>query len=186
MRVFVDTNVLFPFSVMDLMLALTEDSVHEVVWSERLLSEWERVIVREGRRSAESAAAVTAAVRAYFGDCEVAESEYAPLVHRMPGGDPDDRHHAAAACAAGAVALITWNLADFPAADMARLGVRVLDPDTYLCELHAQWPREVADTLANLAAGKRKPPLTLGDVLARLGKAGLTRFVDRLSEIGDP
>jgi hypothetical protein len=32
-RVFVDTNVLFPFSVMDLMLALTEDSVHEVLWS---------------------------------------------------------------------------------------------------------------------------------------------------------
>jgi hypothetical protein len=29
-RVFVDTNVLFPFSVMDLMLALTEDAVHEV------------------------------------------------------------------------------------------------------------------------------------------------------------
>ncbi|MFE2287805.1 PIN domain-containing protein [Streptomyces sp. NPDC059443] len=185
MRVFVDTNVLFPFSVMDLMLALTEDSVHEVVWSERLLAEWERVIVREGRRSAESAAAVTRAVRDYFGDCEVAESDYAHLVHGMPGGDPDDRYHAAAACAAGAHALITWNLADFPAADMARLGVRVLDPDTYLCELHAQWPQEVSGTVARLAAGKRNPPLTLGDVAARLGKAGLTRFADRLGETGD-
>lgn len=49
-RVFVDTNVLFPFSVMDLMLALTEDSVHEVLWSNALLAEWERVIVREQRR----------------------------------------------------------------------------------------------------------------------------------------
>ncbi|WP_371616401.1 hypothetical protein [Streptomyces sp. NBC_00454] len=165
MRVFVDTNVLFPFSVMDLMLALTEDSVHQVVWSERLLAEWERVIVREGRRSA---------------------ADYAPLVHRMPGGDPDDRYHAAAACAAGADALITWNLADFPAADMARLGVRVLDPDTYLCELHALWPQEVSDTLAKLAAGKRNPPLTPDDVLARLGKAGLTRFADRLAQTGDP
>ncbi|MFD5428109.1 hypothetical protein [Streptomyces sp. NPDC127084] len=57
-RVFVDTNVLFPFSVMDVMLTLTEDSVHEIVWSDRLLAEWERVIVREGKRSAESAAAV--------------------------------------------------------------------------------------------------------------------------------
>ena len=51
-RVFVDTNVLFPFSVMDLMLALTEDFVHEVLWSEALLAEWERVIVRQERRSA--------------------------------------------------------------------------------------------------------------------------------------
>jgi hypothetical protein len=35
-RVFVDTNVLFPFSVMDLMLALTEDGVHDVMWTQAL------------------------------------------------------------------------------------------------------------------------------------------------------
>lgn len=39
-RVFVDTNVLFPFSLMDLMLALTEDAVHTVVWSDHLLEDW--------------------------------------------------------------------------------------------------------------------------------------------------
>ncbi len=38
-RVFVDTNVLFPFSVMDLMLALTEDGIHDVVWTDALLDE---------------------------------------------------------------------------------------------------------------------------------------------------
>ncbi len=46
-KVFIDTNVLFPFSVMDLMLALTEDGIHDVMWSDNLLDEWERVIVRE-------------------------------------------------------------------------------------------------------------------------------------------
>ncbi|MCX5342517.1 PIN domain-containing protein [Streptomyces atratus] len=70
-RVFVDTNVLFPFSVMDVMLSLTEDAIHEIVWSERLLGEWERVIVREGKRSAKSAAAVAQAVRRFFPDCEI-------------------------------------------------------------------------------------------------------------------
>lgn len=48
-RVFVDTNVLYPFSVMDLMLGLTEDAIHEILWTETLLKEWERVIVRSGR-----------------------------------------------------------------------------------------------------------------------------------------
>lgn len=96
-RVFVDTNVLSPFSVMDVMLALTEDSIHEIVWSERLLAEWERVIVREGRRSAESAAAVAQAVRRFFADCEIAAAVYGHLVDEMPVDDPDDRHHAAAA-----------------------------------------------------------------------------------------
>jgi hypothetical protein len=37
--VFIDTNVLFPFSVMDLMLALTEDGIHGVMWSDDLLAE---------------------------------------------------------------------------------------------------------------------------------------------------
>ncbi|MFE2426089.1 hypothetical protein ACFXJ5_04930 [Streptomyces sp. NPDC059373] len=42
--------------------------------------------------------------------------------------------------AAGATALITWNLDDFPAGELAARGVRVLDPDTYLCELHGELP----------------------------------------------
>jgi excisionase family DNA binding protein len=55
-RVFADTNVLFPFSVMDLMLALTEDGIHDLMWTDALLDEWERVIVETqaaltGRRS---------------------------------------------------------------------------------------------------------------------------------------
>ncbi|MFF9507056.1 hypothetical protein ACF1BU_15535 [Streptomyces sp. NPDC014724] len=91
-RVFVDPNVLFPFSVMDVMPALTEDSVHEIVWSERLLAEWERVIVREGRRSAAVAAAVAQAVRRFFADCEIEATAYRHLVDEMPGDDPDDRH----------------------------------------------------------------------------------------------
>lgn len=46
-RVLPDTNVLFPFSVMDVLLALSEDSAHEVIWTDALLDEWEEVIVRE-------------------------------------------------------------------------------------------------------------------------------------------
>jgi predicted nucleic acid-binding protein len=124
-RVFVDTNVLFPFSVMDLMLALTEDFVHEVLWSEALLAEWERVIVRQERRSAASAASITAAIREFFPDSEVSEAEYLHLVKNMPGDDPDDRLHMAAALAGGASAVITWNRSDFPAEPLARLGLRV-------------------------------------------------------------
>lgn len=67
-RIFVDTKVLFPFSVMDLMLALTEDHVHDVLLSDALLDEWERVIVREQRRTAESAAKITSVIREFFAD----------------------------------------------------------------------------------------------------------------------
>ncbi|WP_392671544.1 PIN domain-containing protein [Streptomyces sp. LN785] len=180
-RVFVDTNVLFPFSVMDVMLALTEDAIHEIVWSERLLAEWERVIVREGKRSAKSAAAVAQAVRRFFPDCEIEAAVYGHLVDEMPGDDPDDRHHSAAAVAAGADALITWNLADFPADDLAERGVRVIDPDSYLCGLYKELPHEVAETVVRLVGEKRNPPVTLADAVARLAKAGLPVFADLLT-----
>lgn len=179
-RVFVDTNVLFPFSVMDVMLALTEDSVHEVLWTDALLAEWERVIVREQRRSAASAAAITAAIRDFFADCEVRESAYVHLIAQMPGDDPDDRVHMAAAIAGGAEVIVTWNQSDFPADPLAAHGVRVRTPDGYLCELLDAWPDEVLGTVVRLAGEKRRPPMTPTDLTNLLVKAGVQAFAERL------
>jgi predicted nucleic acid-binding protein len=180
--VFIDTNVLFPFSVMDLMLALTEDHVHEIVWTEALLAEWERVIVREHRRSPDSAASVTAAIRAFFADAELPATAYEHLVAEMPGDDPDDHRHMAAAIAAHAAALVTWNQVDFPAAPLAEHGVEVLDPDHYLHRLMTQFPREVADTVVRLAAEKRRPPKTTHELVADLQRAGLDQFSAALTD----
>ncbi|WP_322752780.1 PIN domain-containing protein [Frankia sp. Cas3] len=129
-RVFVDTNVLFPFSVMDLMLALTEDGIHNILWTDALLEEWERVIVRSGRRSLSSAAAITAAVRKFFPESEVPFGKFADLITGMPGKDPGDRVHMAAAVAGHATHIITYNISDFPEAPLTEYGVAVTDPDT--------------------------------------------------------
>jgi predicted nucleic acid-binding protein len=179
-RVFVDTNVLFPFSVMDVMLALTEDSVHEVLWTQALLAEWERVIVREQRRSVASAAAIAVAIRECFADSEVPESAYTHLVAQMPGDDPDDRVHMAAAVAGGAEAIVTWNQADFPAEALAAHRVRVRTPDEYLCDLLDAWPEEVLGTVVRLAGEKRRPPMTPTDLTSLLAKAGVPAFAERL------
>jgi len=103
----------------------------------------------------------------------------------MPGDDPDDRHHSAAAVAAGVGALITWNLSDFPEEDLASRGVRVIDPDSYLCELHDDLPGEVFDTMLRVAAEKRNPPVTPHEAVARLAKAGLPRFSNLLLRMLD-
>jgi len=179
-RVFVDTNVLFPFSVMDLMLALTEDNVHEVLWTQALLAEWERVIVRQQRRSAASAAAITAAIREYFADSEVPEPAYAHLIAKMPGDDPDDWVHMAAAIAGSAEAIVTWNQADFPTEALAGYRMRVCTPDDYLCDLLDAWPDEVLDTVVRLAGEKRNPPMTPVDLTNVFAKAGVPAFAQRL------
>ena len=175
-RVFVDTNVLFPFSVIDLLLGLSEDGLHSVVWTDALLDEWERVIVREQRRSPATAASVTTAIREFFADSKIKPAEYEHLIADMPGNDPDDHHHMAAAIAGHATVLITDNLKDFPADPLARLGLRVLRPDAYPCELLGDLPDQVTSTIERIAAEKRNPPRSTADVLDALQNAGLNAF----------
>jgi hypothetical protein len=175
-RFFADTNVLFPFSIMDLLLALTEDGVHEFIWTDALLDEWEDVIVREGKRTPESAASITSAVRDFFDDCKVERPEYEALVDEMPGPDEDDHEHMAASVARQPCTILTHDRKHFPAKPLHDRGVRVTDPDTYLCELVDDLPDEVIDTLVRLAAEKERPPKTPEDLLDDLEAAGVPRF----------
>ncbi len=164
---------------MDLLLALTEDAVHEVLWTDELLAEWERVIVREQRRSAESAAKVSAAVRDFFAGSRVERDTYAHLIADMPGPDPNDRPHMAAAVAGGADSIVTWNAADFPAKALGELGLVAVDPDTYLVELLTELPDEVIATIVRLAGEKTRPPMSPSDLLDALARAGLKTFPEQ-------
>lgn len=186
-RVLPDTNVLFPFSLMDLLLALAEDHVIDLVFSDRLLAEWQRVIVREGHRTPESAGRIAEAVRVGFASGFVSESAYRQHLENLGGPDPDDVHHMAAAIAGGAHTLLTWNLADFPASSLAAHGISVSPPDPYFCALLERHPEQVQRTFTKMAAGKKRPPMTVLDLMARLERAGVPAFAGRLRRMwADP
>ena len=105
-KVFPDTSVCFPISVLDLLLRCDERDLHRIVWSEDLLRELARFWVREGARSVVSWRAVTAAIRSTFPDQRIDRDVYAPLIDEMPGDDPDDHCHAAAAVAVAPAVLL--------------------------------------------------------------------------------
>lgn len=88
----------------------------------------------------------------------------------------------AAAVAAEADALITWNKKDFTCDFMTSSGVPVLDPDVYLCDLLEEFPDEVIDTVTRLAGSKRRPPLTPSDLVNALERAGVGRFASKVRE----
>jgi len=182
-RVFIDTNVLFPFSLMDLNLSLAADYVHDLVWSERLLAEWQRVIVREGHRAPEAAERIAAHNRTGFADACVPEDRYKHLLADLAGPDSDDLHHIAAAIAGSADTLITWNLADFPADILGAHGITATPPDPYLCTLLDQQTTEVLATIRRIAARKKHPPLTPLDVLTAIGNAGAPAFSHRARQL---
>lgn len=175
-RVFIDTNVLFPFSVMDLMLALTEDGIHDVMWSDDLLDEWERVIVRERHRSPDAAAAITATIRQFFADTRIPGESYRELIDEVDGPDPDDNVHMAAAVAGQVESLVTWNGTDFDCGFTRKHAIKVVDPDQYLCALYAELPDEVLATITRLAASKRRPPMNPAELVNALDRAGVKEF----------
>ena len=167
-RVFVDSNELFPFSVMDLVLSLAEHRLIDFVWTDELLDEWERVIVREKWRDAASAKSVAATVRQFFDDSQIDPADYRDLPWpELP--DPDDRVHATAAIA-GADVLLTRNLDDFPTHLLG--SVRVTTTDVYLAELLQRRRRDFVNVLIGLASEKRRPPVTPCEYVARLDGAG--------------
>jgi hypothetical protein len=83
-RLYLDTNVLFPMTLMDLMLSMAEDFHHDLLWSDFLLAEWERVIVREQRRTPEQASAITSAIRQAFPSGRIASDDYESIIETVP------------------------------------------------------------------------------------------------------
>lgn len=90
-RVFIDTSELFPFTIMDLLLTMSEDFLFTWVWTDEVLDEWEEVIVREGLRTPESARSVTDAVRTHFGRYQIDERLYQGKASDDLSPDPGDR-----------------------------------------------------------------------------------------------
>lgn len=172
-RVFLDSNVLYPISVADLMLRLGDIALHEILWSEDLLAEVERSLIDRKGLTPEQADYFCDCIRSAFPHGEIRRSRYQHLIGSRTGPDPDDRVHAAAAVGGGATTLVTWNTKDFPEQDLG--DTRKLNPDAYLVEVLAEHPDETLGVLHEMASQRRNPQ-TIQNTLAALRNAGLKRF----------
>lgn len=128
-RVFIDTNELFPFTVMDLLLTFAEDFLFTWIWTDEILGEWEEVIVREGKRTPESAASVVSAVRTHFSRDRIDPAAYRDKVTDDLSPDPADRVHAAAAIHGNADVILTRNVKHLRTAPVLAAGIEVTTSD---------------------------------------------------------
>lgn len=145
-RAFLDACVLFPPLVRGLLLHAAAQNLHDPAWSPRVIEEWARATARDHGEAAGDAVRAEAALMANRWPDALTEPDPQNLAQSLP--DEDDVHVLAAALTAKADLLVTFNLRDFPAPKLRRLGLAPISPDAFLWELAGRSPVPMARAIA--------------------------------------
>ena len=162
---FLDTNVLYPPTLRDVLTRLAAAGVFQVRWSPDVLDEMQRAIERHVARKNPPQLSVAAGGAKYirkliedaFPEALVPRTSYEPLIEVMTN-HKKDRHVLAAAVAGRADVLVTFNVRDFPREACEPYGIEVQDPDTFLVHQFGLVPDSIRSVLEDLARN-HQPPL---------------------------
>ncbi|WP_314854128.1 PIN domain-containing protein [uncultured Microbacterium sp.] len=181
--------MLWPSLQRDLLLSLAIEGTYRPTRSSAILDELqfheEAKLVKRGMPVAEAArrtATLIAAMRREFADAEV--DGWQPLEGTFGLPDPDDEHVLAAAVIAGAGAIVTENLKDFPA-DRIPPGIQVLSAREFAKNTVALNPRLALAAVHEIASrsGRYGATLAVGEILETLrDRYGMIEAVDMMTE----
>lgn len=179
MKVVLDTCVLYPTVMRQVLLGVARQGAFVPLWSARILEEWRRAAQKLGPQGLAQAEAEIAMTRAAWPGAEVT---WPPsLEARLWLPDAGDVHVLAAAVAGSADGIVTVNAKDFPRGVLAEEGVSRLDPDAFLIGLHAAQPDLVARAAGEVLAEAQRLSGKPWEMRALLKKARLPRLGKRLS-----
>ena len=100
--------------------------------------------------------------------------------------DDDDRHVVAAAIWAGAQAIVTFNVSDFPAAILGPLGLDVIVPDAFLLDHLDLAPATILQVVREQATQTTRPRFTPEELVGLLSRAGGPEFADEILRRMEP
>ncbi len=164
--VVVDACVLIPAALRDTLIRAAVRDLYRPYWSETILQEVERNLVRAQLTTAAQAQRLVDVLRTRFPRA-MAEG-YEQLIPSMTTRDEGDRHVAAAAVTTHARVIVTFNLRDFPEEALAPYGIEAQHPDTFLTDLVDLAPELMRQVIEQQAAALRNPPKTYHDILDNL------------------
>jgi len=173
LRVVLDANVLYPFTLRDTLLRVAAKGYYQLYWSEQILEETHRNLIDKAGISQQQAQHLRNAMTMAFPDAMV--TEYESLIDSMPN-DEKDRHVAAAAVKAFAQIIVTSNLKDFRELPQ---NVEAQSPDQFLLNMLAIDPDSLIDVLKQQSEALQNPPITLDELLTALSKT-VPKFVQAI------
>lgn len=180
-----DACVLYPASLRDLLLSLACDGLYHARWSERIEAEWVANLLLKRPDLDEATLRRTCALMAKAVPDSLVFGWETLLASLPPMPDGDDRHVLAAAIRGHADAIVTFNLADFPAATLAPFGIEAQHPDEFLLNQIDLSPIAALKSIKAMRARWRKPPVAALELAGALEKLGLPLTAARLREVAD-
>lgn len=171
-----DACVLLPMPLADTLLRMAETPrLYLPRWSEEIISEVSRNLIKKFNKTDVQAQAREDALREHFPEAWV--HDYEPLVDLMTN-DPKDRHVLAAAVKSDTKLIVTYNSKDFPPSTLAKWGIEVQGPSTFLLNLYDLEPGIVAQKLTEQA---QNVGVSIEDLLQRL-RRNVPGFVSFFAE----
>src|SRR5664280_2247457 len=161
--VVLDACVLVPVTAADTLLRLAEREMYRPVWSGRILDETKRAVkTLHPELSAEQIKHRFDCMDEAFEDASVSGWESLESSIDLP--DENDRHVVACALVAGADAIVTNNIRDFPDQILAPLNIEVIRLDDFLLDIFDLAPEEFAAVIREQVNDAMYPPLSRTDV----------------------
>jgi hypothetical protein len=177
-----DACALVPIALADTLLRIAEKGVYRPLWSDRILVEAQDA-VEDIHRGIDVQKRFTD-MRDAFDDALITGWEELEAGITLP--DDDDRHVVATAIRAGAQAIVTFNVSDFPAAILGPLGLDVITPDAFLLDHLDLAPATILQVVREQAAHTTRPRFTPEELVGLLSRAGVPEFADEILRRMEP
>ena len=178
-RALLDANVLYPAPLRDLLLRLAAEGLFVPHWTDEIHEEWTRsLMAKRPDLTRERLGATISHMERAFPGARV--PRYRNLMKGLSLPDPDDGHVLAAALAAKAGIIITFNTRDFPENVLRPLHVKAVHPDGFVLSLYRAHPAQVVAAVRAQRAALRRPIVSAAELLVTLEQQGLPRTAELL------
>lgn len=182
MKALLDTCVLYPTVMREVLLAAARAGFFTPLWSARILEEWARAARKLGPEGEPIARGEIALLRVAWTGAEVPRRE--GLEARLYLPDENDIHVLAAAIAGNADVIVTMNAADFPRGTLAEEGLDRISPDEFLMGFFGADPATMARAVEAVRAEAERLSGQPWDIRALMKKARLPRLGKALAAYG--
>ena len=180
--VLLDACVLYPAPLRDFLMRLSTEGVLQPRWTEIILEEWVRNLLKARPDLSEKRLNRTRSLMlAYRPDALITKFE--SLIPSLTLPDPDDRHVLAAAIHGGCEAIVTFNLRDFPSATLATHQLVAIHPDEFLLGCFGDYSSQIVTALRNQQRSLTSPPVSLNQLMDTLEQCSLTKTINQLRKL---